>query len=114
MRRKIVPDQDDGLTMDETLQVLEEGDETLCIEAIGLGSGEEACLLTIPTEPKRCRHRRFRPMVTAGLQDRRLPARRPRSADRGLLGESGFVLEKDPGTLASSVFFRSGQRTVFQ
>ena len=32
----------------------------------------------------------------------------------GLLGESGFVLEEDPGMSASSVFFNSGQRVVFQ
>jgi hypothetical protein len=31
-----------------------------------------------------------------------------------LLGETGFVLEEDPGVLLRSVFFNSGQRTVFQ
>jgi hypothetical protein len=30
------------------------------------------------------------------------------------LGEAGFVLEEDPGLLADSVFFISGQRTSFQ
>lgn len=40
MRRKIVPDQDDRFTVDEMLQVLEEGNETLRIKAIRLGSGE--------------------------------------------------------------------------
>jgi hypothetical protein len=30
------------------------------------------------------------------------------------LGESRLVLEEDPGVLADSVFFSSGQRTVFQ
>ncbi len=114
MCRQVIPDQDDFGALDETLQIFQEGDETLGIEAIRLGSGKEARLSAIPTKPERCRYRSFGPMIAAGSQDRRFPSRSPGPADRGLLGESGFVLEEDPGALASSVFFSCGQRTVFQ
>lgn len=114
MSRQVIPDQNDPGTLNETLEVLQEGDEALGVEAIGFGSGQEARFLAVPPKPKRCRHRGFGPMITASSQDRGFPARRPGPANRGLLGESGFVLEEDPGALASSVFFTSGQRTVFQ
>src|SRR5919109_4527419 len=105
MGRKTIPDQNDLSAPDETLQVFQKHDETLGVETIRLGSGQEACFLAVPAEAQRRRHRGFRPMIAAGPQDRCFPARRPGSADGRLLGASRFVLEEDPGALASSVFF---------
>lgn len=114
MGRKVIPDQDDLGTFDETLQVFQERDEALGVEAIRLGSGEQARFSAVPPEPERRRYRRLGPMITAGPQDRCFPSRCPSPADRGLLAESSFVLKEDPGTLLDSVFFSAGQRTFFQ
>jgi hypothetical protein len=95
-------------------RVFQEHDEALRVKAIRLGSGEQARFSAVPPKPERRRYRRPGPMITAGPQDRRFPSRRPSPADRGLLAESGFVLEEDPGTLLDSVFFSAGQRTFFQ
>lgn len=112
--RKTIPDQDDFVSFHEALEVFEKSDQALSVEAVRLGSGQQARLLAVPSKSERCRHRGPGPMVPAGFQDRCFPTRSPGPADRGLLGETGFVLKEDPGTLASSVFFSSGQRTVFQ
>ena len=114
MCRKVIPDQDDPGALDEMFQVFQERDEALCVEAIRLGSGEQARFPAVPPKPERRRYRCFGPMITAGPQDRCFPARCPGPADRGLLAESSFVLEEDPGALLDSVFFNAGQRTFFQ
>lgn len=114
VRRQVVPNQDHLGAPDKALQLLQERDQTLGVETIRFGPGEQPRLPTVPTEAERGRHGGFAPVIPARPQDRRFPAGRPGSADGGLLGESGLVLEEDPGPLLRSVFFSSGQRTVFQ
>jgi len=114
MRRQPVLDQDDLLAADKSLQLLEKLDQALAVEAVRFRSRQQARLFTVPAESQRRRYGCLAPVVAPHSQDRSLPPRRPRPADGGLLREAGFVLEEDPGLLASSVFFSSGQRTVFQ
>ena len=114
MSGKMIPDQDDPRPPHESFQIFQESHQTLGIEAIRFGSSQQPGLLAIPSKSERGRHRNFGPVIPARLQDRRFPARGPRAADGGLLRDSGFVLEEDPGLLLRSVFFSSGQRTFFQ
>ena len=110
----MIPDQDNLLSAGETAQCFQEIDETGGIVVVGFGAGKQARPLAVPAESQSGSYRGLAPVISARLQDRRFPARRPGGPDRGLLGEAGFVLEEDPGVLLQSVFFSSGQRTVFQ
>lgn len=105
-----VPDQDHTLLVDKAAKLSEEGDQAFGIEAASSGAREQTSLLAVPAETESPRHGGFVPVIAAFLQDRRLSARCPRCADRRLLAEPRFVLEEDPGVLATSVFFSSGQR----
>ena len=114
MRRKVIPDKNYSLSFGEPFEVFQELNQTDRMVAVGLGAGEQARRFSIPAEPQSRRRRNPAPVIAPWPQDRRFAARRPTGADGGLLGEAGFVLEEDPGLLADSVFFISGQRTSFQ
>jgi hypothetical protein len=104
MCRKAIPHPDDRVARDEALPVLEEGHQAFGVKTVWLGASEQACLPAIPAKTERRRYRGLGPVIPAAPQDRCLSSRRPRPADRGWLGESGFVLQEDPGALISSVF----------
>ena len=108
--RKPIPDQDHRLSTDEATEPFEKADQAGGIETAFAGARKQPGLSAIPSEAQRRRHRHLLPMIAPRFQDRCLPAGRPRGADRGLLAESGFVLEEDPGLPPTSVFFTSGQR----
>jgi len=114
MRRQPVPDQDDRLSPEMPFEVPQEGDQC----AIGVATRprvkEEPGPAPIPTEGQRASDRQALPIAAHMRQDGRVPPRRPRSADDGLLREATFVLEDDPGPAAPGVFFSCSPRRVFQ
>lgn len=114
MRRKMIPDQNHAMAAGKAFELFEELNQTDSVVAIGFSAGKQARRLSIPPESQRRCHGNLAPVIASGSQDRRLAARRPSGADGGLLREAGFVLEEDPGLVADSVFFISGQRTSFQ
>lgn len=114
MCRQVIPDENHSMPTGKALELFEELNQTDRVIAVGFGAGEQACRFAIPTESQcRC-HGNLTPVIASWSQDRGLAARRPTGADGRLLRETGFVLEEDPGLLADSVFFISGQRTSFQ
>ena len=114
MRRKVIPDKNYLFAFGKPFEVFQKLNQTDGIVAVGLGASEQTGRFSVPAESQRRRSRNSAPMIAPRSQDRRFAARRPTGADGGLLGETGFVLEEDPGLLADSVFFISGQRTSFQ
>lgn len=109
-----VPDQDDRLLREMSLEVPQEGDQRAIGVAARLGLKEEPGAASIPSEGQRAGNRQPLPVAADMRQDGRFPPRRPRSADNGLLREAAFVLEDDPGASAPGVFFSCSQRRVFQ
>ena len=111
---KVIPDENYSCSFGKPFELFQELDQTDRIVAVGLGTGEQARRFSVPAETQGGGCRNPAPVIASRPQDRRFAARRPTGADGGLLGEAGFVLEEDPGLLADSVFFISGQRTSFQ
>jgi len=114
VRRKVIPDKNYFFTFGKPFEVFQKLNQTDGVIAVGFGAGEQTRRFSIPAESQSRRRRNPAPVIAPRPQDRRFAARRPTGADGGLLGEAGFVLEEDPGWLADSVFFISGQRTSFQ
>lgn len=114
VRRKVIPDQNHSMPAGKAFELLEELNQTDGVVTVGFSSSEQACRFSIPAESQRRGHGNLTPVVASWSQDRGLATRRPTGADGGLLRETGFVLEEDPGLVPDSVFFISGQRTSFQ
>lgn len=112
--RQAVPDEDDGLALDEAFEFLEKADNAFAVVAALQSAGEQSRLLPVPLVSDGRGNGHFRPVVPPRLQDGCLAFRSPASADGRLLGESSFVLEEQPGAEFRSFFFNSGQRTSFQ
>jgi hypothetical protein len=110
MRGQAIPDENHRVSAHESFELAEKADQAGGVVTPLASAGEQARLGAVPPESQRGGHRGLIPVIAARAQNRRHAARRPRRPDRGLLGESGFVLEEDPGFPAPSVFFTSGQR----
>ncbi len=107
VRGKVVPNENRFLSPHVLLEILQEDDECVgvivpleCVE-------EESAALSIPSITNDRGNRGLGP-VEGVDQERRFASPGPRSADRGALLDSAFVLEEDPRLLAASVFFTSG------
>lgn len=107
-----VPDQDDALAAEVPLQLAQKGDERHVRVGAGASLEVKASPPAIPAKGERPGHREPLPMAAGMDQDGGLTARRPRAADDGLLRDSAFVFEDEPGTLTPRVFFTAGQRRV--
>ena len=114
MRRKVIPYKNYSFSFGKPFEVFQKLNQTDGVIAVGFGAGEQTRRFSIPAETQGGGCRNPVPVIASRPSDRRFAARRPTGADGGLLGEAGFVLEEDPGLLADSVFFISGQRTSFQ
>jgi hypothetical protein len=108
-----IPQQDDGSAAEVPLQGAQEPDQALR----GVGPGprlkEQPAAPAVPAEGQRGGHRQPFPEGARMPQDGRVPARRPRPADDGVMGEATFVLEDEPRAAAPGVFFTCGHRVRF-
>ena len=88
------------------------GDDLNRFLAVG-ANGVNDSPAAIPAKGQRPRDRQPLPIPTRVDQDWRLAARGPGAADDGLLRDTAFVFEDDPGPLAAGVFFSWAHRRVF-
>jgi len=113
VRPQAVPDEDDPLTSEVPFEIVQERDEPDVGIGVRLALEEEARAAAIPAKGQGASHREPFPVRARMNQDRRLPARGPGAPDNRVLGDAAFVLEDEPATSLSGVFFSCVQRRVF-
>lgn len=111
VRAQAIPQQDDPLPSEVALECPQEGQQGIC----GIGARpsleEQPSAPSIPPKGQGGGDGQPLPVVERVGQDRRLPARRPGTADDWVLREAAFVLEDQPGAPPTGVFFTAGQRS---
>jgi len=113
VRGEPVPHRNGFLSPESPLEILQESDQAVGVVGALAGLEEEAAATAVPAIAKGGANRYLRP-VEGMDQDRRFTFGCPSAADGGTLRDAAFVLEEDPGSLAASFFFTSGQRCSSQ
>lgn len=106
-----VPQQDDRPPAKVPLEGAEKRQERRGRVGARPGLEVQSGATAVPPKGQHGRDGQSLPVVEDVGQEGGLAAGRPGPPDDRLLGEAAFILENEPGPLASSVFFTAGQRT---
>jgi hypothetical protein len=106
-----VPYENDLLTAQSWVKVLQKGHQAFCVVAPRTRPKEQTRALPIPAIAEGRAHRDLG-LVEGVDENRRFAFGGPGSSHRGGLGDTAFILKVDPGLLAPSVFFTAGHRWV--
>ncbi len=113
VRREPIPYEDCLGSVEMSLEILQKGNQTFCIVRAGAGLEKESAASAVPSIAQRRTDREAGPVESVD-QDWGFPSRRPSSPDGRALRDSAFVLEEDPRSPATSVFFTAGHLSAFQ
>mgnify|MGYP001102309353 CR=1 FL=1 len=113
VRREAIPNQDRFGSMEVPFEILQKGDQTFRVVGADARLEEEAVAPAVPAVAERRADRETGPVESVD-QDRGFAFRCPGSPDGWALGYSAFVLEEDPRSPATSVFFTAGHFSDIQ
>jgi hypothetical protein len=113
VRREAIPDQNRFGSMEVSFEILQKGDQTFRVVGAGARLEEEAAAPAVPAVAERCADRETGPVESVD-QDRGFAFGCPGSPDGWALRYSAFVLEEDPRSCATSVFFTAGHFSDIQ
>lgn len=113
VRGKAVPNQDRLGSMEVLFEILQKANQTLRVVDTGARLEKEPATSAVPAVAERRADRETGPVESVD-QDRGLAFRCPGSPDGWALRYSAFVLEEDPRSPATSVFFTAGHLSDFQ
>src|SRR6266851_3575122 len=112
VRAQAIPDQDHTAPAEVPFQLAQKPNEWSGRIGARARLKIEAAPPPIPAEGQGPGHGEPLPGPAGMGQDGGLAAWRPRATDDGLLRDTAFVLEDEPGVPAPGVFFRVGQRSA--